>query len=345
MKIVRKQLTTTEIQPAGTRWNAGTDTVQTTPDGGATWNNAPGLDPRHADNYRLPPLTGGSAQCDAAARMAAYVNVQVDNFLNAGSLAQAATGALGVLLLLFGGAGIIIDAILAAMDVLITIGATAISSAFNVTTYENLKCTFFCHIGADGQMTAAQLAAFQNDVFLHYSSTVYSTMVTIGSFTGEVQYSNAGVERSETGDCSACAGCGWCYHFDSTHQLGDWTAENYSGAVATWDGAQWIGGLTGDTNVIWISFPVPDLPTFTDASITESGGGAGRAIFLNGDGSTFSGVHVWQDGAVVGGSMPLANVTRIDVYHLTAHDSTVQTIQSLQFSGSDADNPFGTSNC
>jgi hypothetical protein len=165
--------------------------------------------------------------------MAAYLNAQIDNFLNAGSLAQAATGALGLLLLLTGGAGIIIDAILAGMDVLITIGSTAISSAFNVTTYENLKCTFDCHLDANGQMTAAGLAAFQADVFLNYSSTVYSTLITIGAFTGEVQYSNAGVERSETGDCTACA-CDHCYKMDLSLSDG-------SGAGLVIQGGTYIG--------------------------------------------------------------------------------------------------------
>lgn len=244
MKIVRKQLSNTEIQPAGTRWNSGTDTIQTTPDGGTTWNDAPGLDIRHADSFRLPPLTGGTAQCDAAARMAAYVNVQVDNFLNAGSLAQAATGALGVLLLLAGGAGIIIDAILAGMDVLITIGATAISSAFNVTTYENLKCTFDCHLDVNGQMTAAGLAAFQADVFLNYSSTVYSTMVVIGAFTGEVQYSNAGVERSETGDCTACA-CDHCFNLILSGSDGSAHGLTIQGGTYI-PGTGWQGAANGE---------------------------------------------------------------------------------------------------
>lgn len=246
MKIVRKRLTPAEIQPPGTRYNSTTDMIQATPDGGTTWNDAPQLDVRHEDYYRRPPLTGGTAQCDAAARMAAHVQDVINNFLNAGSLAQAATAVLGVLLILTGGAGIIIDAILLGMDALITIGATNISSAFTTTVYEALKCTFDCHLDANGQMTAAGLAAFQADVFLNYSSTVYNTMVTIGAFTGEVQYSNAGVERTETGDCTGCS-CDHCFKLDFA--VNDGSAHGLTIQGGTYGSGLWQGNNYGASDL------------------------------------------------------------------------------------------------
>lgn len=277
MKIVRKRLSVDELQPTGTRWNSGTDMVQTTPDGGTTWNDAPGLDVRHADSYRLPPLTGGSAQCDAAARMAAYLNVQIDNFLNSVSLAQAATGALGIMLLFLGGAGIIIDAIIAGMDVLITIGTTAISSAFSVGTYESLKCTFDCHLDANGQMTAAGLAAFQADVHLNYSSTVYDTLVAIGAFTGEVGYSNAAVERSETGDCTACE-CDHCYKIDLAST--DGSEVGLAILAGTWHSGCCIRGQNDGagnlSDLTWI-WTFPSTIHVKSASVEFYKGGGGGA--------------------------------------------------------------------
>ena len=49
MEIVRKYLTPDEVSPANIRTNPTTGEVEISPDGGTTWNDAPQLDPRHAD--------------------------------------------------------------------------------------------------------------------------------------------------------------------------------------------------------------------------------------------------------------------------------------------------------
>ena len=127
-------------------------------------------------------------------------------------------------------------------------------------------------------MSAAQLAAFQADVEANYSSVVSATINAIGGFTGEVQYSNAGVERSETGDCSTCE-CAWCYDIDLT-------ADNFTmsaiaippwGMAAIWtSGTGWVAATElnrGIPNEYFTAFGTDRLmpdSTYTKIEITFS---------------------------------------------------------------------------
>lgn len=213
MKIVRKLLTPDEISPANTRYNPDTDTVQITPDGGTTWADAPDLDPRHADSSRRPPLSGGDAQCDAAARMVAQLQVTVTGYVAATSLVAGISTILAIILILMGGIGgilyILVPLFFEALDV---IGADAIIDAFTSDVWDGILCIIYNHIDADGQMSAAQLADIMTDINVQYPGTVYNVLYQLRGLYGEVQLSNAGVTRTETGDCSACAE--WCLTHD-----------------------------------------------------------------------------------------------------------------------------------
>jgi len=147
-----------------------------------------------------------------------------------------------------------------------------------------------------------------------------------------------------TGNCDVCLP--WCYRFDAADRLGDWHAELYgTTGLATWDGTKWNGATNSGTNVIWISWTLGTPIILTDASIqTYTPAGSGRAIYVNGNGSSFTGTVIWQNGAAVGAPFPIT-VTRIDVYLLNAGSSTLRTLSQMQFSGQGGGNPFGDDNC
>jgi len=165
MKIVRKLLTPDEISPANTRYNPGTDTVQITPDGGTTWTDIPELDPRHADSSRMPALSVGDAQCDAAARMVAQLQETVNAYVAATSAVAGISAILAIVLILMGGIGgilyILVPLFFEALDV---IGASAIAAAFTSDVWDGILCIILDNIDSNGQMSAAQLADIMTDI-------------------------------------------------------------------------------------------------------------------------------------------------------------------------------------
>jgi hypothetical protein len=344
MKIIRGRLSASDVTPTSLRWNPDTNTVQQTPDGGATWIDTPTLDPRAGTGYKLPARTSSDPRCDAAENMVVKLQSMVGIFEADLAQLQAVNAIVDIVLVFLPEVGIVIEALLAAVEFLLTIGADVISAAFTDDQWQIVRCILYCDIASDGTVDQARFDKILDDMHAQASTVVYDVLYTIFTLSlGVNGVSNAGATGDAVGDCSECV-CGWCYHFDASSGFADWTGENFAGAVSTWDGTQWVGALEGDTFVVWVSLAVSGAPTFTDAAITAVTGDGNRAIFLNGDGSAFSGTNVWQDGFVTPGTLPFDSVTRIDLYHLTAHDSNVQAIQSCQFSGI-GDNPFGTDNC
>ncbi len=212
MKIVRKLLTATEISPADQRWDETCDCPQTTPDNGTTWNDAPGLDTRHADNYRNPALTTADPQCDAAANMVAQVRASVDLIVSRGSLVGAASSLLALWLLAVGPVGWLIDLLVIGLEALLAIGVIAIDAAFTEGVYDDLLCIFYCNSDVDGQISAEQFANILTAID-GMDSVVNATLDVFFNVWGEVGLSNAGSTGSETGDCSGCTSCDQCYEW------------------------------------------------------------------------------------------------------------------------------------
>jgi len=133
IQVLRKRLTESDVSPANLRWNPDCDCVEMTPDGGTTWNPAPGSDPRHAPAFRLPPRTGIDRRCDAAANQVKWFRdfiEAVTGLLEAGGLAfQVANVALDFVDLVFPGA-VLIELLVAIGAELFTIGGAALANAF-----------------------------------------------------------------------------------------------------------------------------------------------------------------------------------------------------------------------
>jgi hypothetical protein len=224
MKIVRKLLSSDEISSPATRYDPEGDVVQVTPDGGTTWTDVPEMDARHSDAARLPALTGETAQCDAAERMMQQLKVTVDGFVAAVSYVEAVSFLFSVFIVLADGLGAVLYAVAyivaAALGV---IGVSTIAAAFTSEVWDGIKCIILANIGVDGQMSAGQLADIMTAIDAQYPGTVYNTLYQLRGLYGEAQLSNAGVVRTETGDCTACVPT-WCHYSDfSGEELDGWT--------------------------------------------------------------------------------------------------------------------------
>lgn len=238
--LIRKKLFTAEVSPDEYRINDTTGELEFSPDGGATWNDASDDDPRHGEQFRLPALTGNDDACDAAARMVALFQDNLLIFQNSINAAQFATDVMVVLLALSPVASIIAGIAIIAWNVLTEIGQSAIDEAFDSVVWDNIKCIIAAHIGSDGQMSLAQRDEIMSDIEDDHPGVVYDTLVNIVNLFGEVLLSNAGVERTETGDCDDCDD--WCYTLDLAA-----SAESFSAITGSYSGGNGFiqGGVNG----------------------------------------------------------------------------------------------------
>ena len=229
LQIVRKRLWAGEVSPQNTRYNSECDCVEVTYDDGTTWHERPAADPRHSDIYRMPPIDD---RCAAAAGMVELVRRAIDSLIADLEIVQIANAFLDILLVLSGGAGILIDLILVVVEALLAIGSATISGAFDETAYAGLLCCFYCNIESDGSMTASDLADTETQIGADLDTTVYDVMQILFSLWGEVLVNNGGVEFADTGaDCSGCD-CGWCLTVDFTDNNGGFAV--YGAGQGAW---------------------------------------------------------------------------------------------------------------
>ncbi len=273
MKIVRKLLTASEITPASLRYNSDCDCVQQTPDGGTTWIDVPELDPRRGAGYRMPPNASADPQCNSAANMVAYLQSLIAADLAATNVVSLVSLWFEILLLVFP-IGILADLLLIVAGAIATIGSTAIETAFTPEVYDALLCTFDCNIGADGQMSDAQLAAIYVDVAANYDATVQAVFGAHSSTVGAVGWSNAGAIGAITdADCSSCecSTCNALYDFTLGDELGWYVAPtSYTGVGehGSWTGTGWISDFASycTCQAFFIAFNCTN-PSFSSINI------------------------------------------------------------------------------
>lgn len=238
MMVIRKRLSADEIGNPRLRINPTTGEVESTPDGGTTWNPAPGEDPRHSDAFRLPALVGDH-RCDVAARITAELQEALAVFITDASAALIVTNVLALLLLLTGPIGWAVDFIFAVGTAIASIGVAAITAAFTSEVWEGIQCIIYNNIDENGQMSQAQADAIYAEIFANYSGTISGTYAQLNSLFGEVLFSNAGVERTETGDCDDCDST-WRYRWDFRLNDGGFTFDSEAGIT----GGVWRGDAT-----------------------------------------------------------------------------------------------------
>jgi len=223
------------------RYNTETDQIERSFDGGATWEPAPDLDPRHSIIFQYPPVDAEDPRCQAAANMVRWINDLIDQVLLIIDAAGTFEGLVAIimpLLLPLGPFGVLIDLVLGLAFVLFGAGAIAIASAFDNTAYDTLTCIFNDNIEPDGSVTEADLAAILSDIDDQLDGLVFDVLTAAFFLMGEVGLSNAGTLGDAPADCSACE---WCITVDLTDNDGGFTAfNNGTYTYGTWvDGQGW----------------------------------------------------------------------------------------------------------
>ena len=212
MKIIRGQLAPFGVA-LPTRWNADDQVVETSTDGGETWNPDPAADRRQ--QYLQPHLTTEDPRCDAAANVTVAIHEEIDAIiaaLNAG--ADVLTLGTGFVewLLRFSFPGWVISIVLGVMAVLLDAGAEDIDEEFTSAVYDDIQCYFYCAMNADGVLTETALNSIAGKLYSEQSLTVYNVLTQVFFYTmGWGGLTDAAAMGSETGDCGDCGACSWVY--------------------------------------------------------------------------------------------------------------------------------------
>jgi len=284
--LIRKKLTEAEFSNPALRYDETCDCVQFSPDGGTTWIDQPANDPRTSDAYRLPALSGGDAQCRAAEGMRALVEQFVNERIETDTAIELAGGILGIIAFI-PGFNVLYALILAFASLAVTIARELLEAAFTEEIYDQIRCTFYCHIGTDGQMSQGQFddayAEFDNDT--KYPNAITQLWVhAVMDLVGCVGLSDAGVKLEAAADCDECA-CDHCFTIDFSVEDGSAYGVANSG-VGSWNSGQgWVGNYQDGSsqNTVTLIWTFPETINLVSASVEyehAGGGGANNGAVL-----------------------------------------------------------------
>jgi len=258
LQVIRKELNPNEVYPENLRYDSGCDCVQQTYDGGDTWVDQPGQDPRHSTTFLYPPVTADDPRCQAASNMTAYFENIIGTALNVLAFGLDALGVATTIMPLFielGPFAILFELGLGLGSGLVSLGVDVINEEFSPEVYDALTCIFYCHIEANGSVTAEDLSAINAQVISDLNPDVQLIMGLCFLLMGEVGLSNAGTLGEAAADCDACE-CGWCLQVDLTDNDGGFDSDTVNvpaGAHYT-AGVGWeqntVGSLTGTYIII-----------------------------------------------------------------------------------------------
>lgn len=208
MQLIRKRLSETEGTPPNTRYNPECDCVEVTTDGGATWTEDEGSDPRVNPAFQRPPNTEPDVKCAAAAGMVKYVEDAVDSAIDTTTVIGLANGIFAIIIA-FLPITILAAVVLAVAEFLISLGAAALIAAFTSGVYTQLRCILYCFVDADGFLTDDTLSQAQAKIASEIGDPVVDAVFSIlVSPTGVVGLNNAGSQLADgAADCSSCDDC------------------------------------------------------------------------------------------------------------------------------------------
>jgi hypothetical protein len=370
MTLVRSRLSQADFSNPNIRYNPDTDQIEQTPDGGTTWNPAPGLDPRHSSTFLKPPVAGSSKQCDAAANMVKWLHDFIDQMLFDFELVGGVTTIINSILIeleILAPYAELLAIISELAETISGIGGTALAAAFTSDQYDLLECIFFCNADGSGRISVDALAEVEAEITAQLNTTAALITNAILSVQGEIGLSNAGSVGSETGDCDGCE-CGWCYEFDFSAGDGGWVAFPSAGyepgdtrgnyADARWNSSK--NTTTQHSSELFFRIALPMAGHVTSVQVlynrTPGSFDLGFANSISADGDYYIGVTAMSsDTSEAAGNTSISYSGDIDVASyinvwlfasITASGDPGGSLYctSIKLRGT-GDNPFGADNC
>lgn len=312
MTLIRSRLSASDVtgDPTKIRYDDGCSCIQTSPDGGTTWMDNPGADPRYGVTFTKPPPGGSQPQCDGAANRIKWLRDFIETTSSELCAAAEAFVIAGVILnawsLLFPEAGVLLDLFVEAAGTITGIGCLAFSSAFDDDEYAIIECLFFCDAAADGSYDETRFNKLVSDIDADPGLNITAKLILdlIFALQGWNGVNNAGVIGDQVGDCDTCD-CGWCKEVNFASSDGGYEpldsslGGTYSPGIGwtyanTDPGAPGIYIVTHFTAAEFkhIEFSYSTTDTATNFAIIGTLGGVEQ--FRHASGAGTSGIYSWD---------------------------------------------------
>lgn len=245
------------------------NTLQLSPDGGATWENVanPGGEGDPADPRTNEPLkparTGSNIPCLSSANaVAVFVELhrQLSTWYNTlpsvlNLIYSIGAGLQNFFAALWQNFGLVVDVDTLAVDILAH-SASLNDAAFTTAIQERLSCILYCRADVNGRWSANAIELVMSDIAAESGDMWRLLEVYLEQVAGYTGLNNAGTTTSVSSyDCGDC-GCGWCYKFDFTASDGGWV-EAGDGHYSSGQG--WVAD--SDVDVFWDAYVKYNFPT------------------------------------------------------------------------------------
>lgn len=258
---------------------------QTSSDGGVTWADNPGLDPRN-DAVQSPPIGGSEpgVKCAAADNVRDVFKTYRDQLV---ALLTAGTTFLAIIAGLIGALGVLLGLSVVASSIgvllfgiaagLLTLTPTEAEAALDDTFMEQFKCIVFCHMHADGTVGYDDWQGILADINTSFSGFTLTFFKGLTQAMGYIGINNAAtIGVSTASDCDDC-GCGWCYTFDFEATNGGFTIVPTTGGFyepgVGWKSDYWVGGDGNGYRAVDIKKDFVATVTSMDIAVHVSGQG------------------------------------------------------------------------
>jgi len=200
-------------------------TMQTSTDGGLTWQDTPSADPRET-SIQFPPLPGEDGaikQCQAAENIVSIFQSNVEQFEDDLGVVTSIAGVVASivsLIAVFLSAGALLPAVTFLAAALWRAGASGVSAAFTSDVWERFTCNLYCVMSPSGQLTASDLDAIKAQVDEDETGVAAEVLKHLIDNYGIVGMNNLAATQS-TGVGDTCSECEcpdeiWCVHWDFT---------------------------------------------------------------------------------------------------------------------------------
>lgn len=193
---------------------------QTSDDGGITWVDNPGADPRNnaVENPPLPGSASDSKRCAAADNVRDLFANYRDNLVAilgaSPTLVSIMAGILAFIAVITGisGAAIGISVLLMGLaSLLLTLTPTEVTDAINSTVLDQFRCLVYCRMDNDGRLTYEAWLLLLTDIAAEFSDFTELFFYQTVNGMGYIGVNNAGTTgvatASDCGDCDCPTEC------------------------------------------------------------------------------------------------------------------------------------------
>jgi len=260
--IIRKRLFEREGAPPDTRYDEDTDTVVTSTDGGATWVENPGADPRINPAYGKPMPSSTDPRCASASGMVTWIETVVNAGIDGATISGIANVIFGAILV-FLPVSWMFALLVIIGEALLAIGSAALSFSFTEGVYDQIRCILYAHVDSEGKIDEAGLVAAQADIDSQIADLTVSTVFDlVHKLSGAVGFSNAGAQYADPD--ALCLDCLECDNYLGSFGLGAMLPVEGStyDAVNDW----LLGAYFGSANYVSAIVPVVEGTEYTIAT-------------------------------------------------------------------------------